>query len=168
MNGLPIRLLALEPHANGLAFAAFTEDGDLVDWGNFEARARGRAVMRQRSREMIHKLAPAVVGVEDIDQLDCRRSHRVRDIVRTLCQDALDCGLAVARVPRSLIHSDLLQTSVLPKKSSLEPHGSPAVQIGIIYQRTPAISIRKAIRIGFAVISSSRENSDARDVQKSI
>lgn len=163
MSRLHIWVLALEPHANGLAFAAFAEGGDLVDWGNFEARGPDGTVLRLKSRDLIYKLMPAVVAVEDVDQPGCKRSKRVRDMVRTMCQDALDTGHAVARVPRSLSRTMLERQSKISKCRWAAVSTSSKAHIDTVYRRTPAVAVRKSIRVGFAVITLSQKQPSLKD-----
>ncbi|GEM_PF-4124082 len=158
MTPLSIWVLAVEPHAHGLAFAAFAAGGDLVDWGSYDGRDCECSAMRQRCRRLVHELSPSIVGIEDVDQPDCVRSKRMRDLLRSVRQDVLDNGIAVVRVPRRLMRK---RVKGLDRHSSTLYHlsdRSSEVQYLSAHRSTRAVPVRKAMRIGLAVIATRRKS----------
>lgn len=152
MTELQIAVLAFEPHANGLAYASFAKGGDLIDWGSFDVRARRVGSKRRLCRQLVLKLAPATIGLEDVDQPDCRRSKRTRAFLRSIRQDVLDGGFQVARVPRDLIAQYALRRSnQATSQAALHRDFNQAAFLAI-HDRTRSVPVRKAMRIGLAVL----------------
>jgi hypothetical protein len=156
MTELSVAVLALEPHANGLAYASFAEGGDLVDWGSFDVRARPGASKRRVCRQLIHRLSPAIIGLEDVDQPDCRRSKRMQAFLRAIRQDVLDAGFKVVRVPRSLMAGQLLGLTDWPASRAFTPGCLSQSCFPSIYERIRSGPVRKAMRIGLVVLGVAR------------
>lgn len=152
MTELSIAVLALEPHANGLAYALFAEGGDLVDWGSFDVRARPGASQRRVCRQLVHRLSPAIIGLEDVDRPDCRRSKRMQAFLRAIRQDVLDAGFKVVRVPRSLMARHALGRTDRPDPCAFTRGGLSQSASLSTYHRTRSASVRKAMRIGLAIL----------------
>ncbi len=155
MIELQIEVLVLEPHANGLAFAVFAS-GELVDWGSLDVRAEKSASVRQQSRALARHLSPAIVGIEDVDQPDCKRGPRIRALLLAVRQDLLDDGFKLARLPRSAAHqSPSAQAANWRTYGSKRPRASPW-PLKQSPLKMSCAAVRKAIRFGQAICESSR------------
>jgi len=152
MTELSVAVLALEPHSNGLAYASFAEGGDLVDWGSFDIRSRQEGSKRRLCRQLVLKLSPAVIGLEDVDQPECRRSKRMRAFLRAISQDVLDAGFKVVRVPRGLIVVHVSGRTNRSAPRAFSSSGFSQSAFLSIYDRTRSVSVRKAMRIGLVVL----------------
>lgn len=158
MTELQIAVLAFEPHANGLAYASFANGGDLVDWGSFDVRAKRGGSKRRLCRQLALKLAPATIGLEDVDQPDCRRSMPMRAFLRSIRQDFLDGGFRVARVPRSALTKHASGGTRRPGPNVFICGGSSQSEFQIVCDRTRSASVRKAMRIGMVVLGRTRDD----------
>tara|TARA_R110000868_G_scaffold11516_7_gene56440 strand:+ start:41358 stop:41867 length:510 start_codon:yes stop_codon:yes gene_type:complete len=93
-------VLAIEPSSRGLCFAAFDEERNLLDWGGFEARLRKNQLCRQKARSLTRGFQPKYLVLEDGDAPTSTRKRRIRELLRTIGQDAADDGMTVSRIPR--------------------------------------------------------------------
>ena len=157
MIELQVELLALEPHSNGLAFATFAEDGDLIDWGSFDARHDKSASVRRRARKLTRLICPIVVAIEDIDRRECKRSPRIRALLHAIRQDLLDAGFKLARVPRGALQQSANNWSDFGGEARLTRFENMLKVSEQVSARTHSKAVRKAIRIGIAAFANTPE-----------
>jgi hypothetical protein len=96
-------ILALEPSSRGLCFVAFDKERHLIDWGGFEARALKNERCRRVARTLCCGFRPVHVVLEDGEAKSSRRRSRVRNLLRTITDDARLDGCSVVPVPREKV-----------------------------------------------------------------
>lgn len=160
MIELHVEVLTLEPHANGLAFATFAKDGDLIDWGSFDARHDKSVSVRRQARKLARLIGPGVIAIEDIDQRDCKRSPRIRALLHIIRQDLLDAGFKLARVPRGALQPPASNRADFKRGLRQARLARTLEASKQISARTPSKSVRKAIRLGIAVLANT-SNADS-------
>lgn len=111
-----IKVLALEPSTRGIAFAAFGNNGDLIDWGGRETRFAKNAKCRLEARIIARGFAPALIVIEDGDAPGSTRRARIRELLRALAQDLTDEGYVVGRLPRRRVREYFCRYSASSKE----------------------------------------------------
>ncbi len=92
------RILAIDPTHRGFGYVVL-EPELLVDWGICQVRADKTRRTIDRVSDLVRRLTPDVLVIEDIDHPDCRRGERVRELLHALESIARTWEIRLCRVP---------------------------------------------------------------------
>jgi hypothetical protein len=89
-------VFAIAPTSRGFGYVLFVARGQPVDWGVKETRRSKNRQAILKIKAMLVTIKPTVVVLEDRSHLTCRRSVRVRHLLKKVTDLAKAQGLAVA------------------------------------------------------------------------
>lgn len=98
MKAIP-SILAIDPTTYGLAFVAF-ERGELLDWGQRYQRREG-ADVRGLVDQLLDGTAADILVIEDPRDPGCRRSARIRSVLKTISAHVRERRIPVKAVARA-------------------------------------------------------------------
>jgi hypothetical protein len=97
-------VLALEPNWRGLAFVMFEKEGQLVDWGVYQARVAKNTRCLNKAHDLIKRFQPDYVVMEDPNGAKARRGIRVCVLLARLDAAAVRYGSTAAKISRGQIY----------------------------------------------------------------
>lgn len=97
------RILAVDPVSRGFGFAVLEEGDRLVDWGTRGARSDKEKTCVNKIAALWERYEPDLFVLEDYAARRCRRSARVRGLLRRIRGAAVRHGLRVRAVPRRAV-----------------------------------------------------------------
>lgn len=96
------RVLAIDPTHRGFGYVVLEEPDRLVDWGLCQQRSGQGSDGVRRVRDLVRRLSPDVLVIEDTRCGRCRRNERVRDfldrVAAATISDVRLCRVAAATV----------------------------------------------------------------------
>jgi hypothetical protein len=75
-------VLAIAPSSRGFGYVIFADRGTPVDWGVKEIRADKNRSALLKIEEMLRRIVPASLVIEDWEHKTCRRSLRVKLLLK--------------------------------------------------------------------------------------
>lgn len=99
------RILAIDPTHRGFGYVVLEEPGHLVDWGICQLRGDLGSGAALRVRDLLRRIAPDVLVVEDTNHHDCRRSQRVRTLLIGIATDAAALKVRTRPVPAAVVRA---------------------------------------------------------------
>ncbi|MBI1894645.1 MAG: hypothetical protein HYS14_11090 [Candidatus Rokubacteria bacterium] len=97
------RILAVDPVSRGFGFVVVEGRDRLVDWGTREARIDKEKTCLNKIAALWERYEPDVLVLEECAARGCRRSTRVRGLLRRLRMAAVRRGLRVRAIPRRAV-----------------------------------------------------------------
>ena len=96
-NGVTLSIAA---NTRGFGYVVFEHPDLIMDWGVKDVRKNKLRDSLLKARVLMHMLQPAVLVVEDVHHVSCRRSKRVRVLISKVAELGKRRGLEVVRVSR--------------------------------------------------------------------
>lgn len=94
-------VLAIAPVSRGFGFAVFETIRIPIDWDVKEVRTDKNAASLARAIALIEGYGPAVLVLEDWSDPSCKRTFRVKSLLRLIAAEAETRGVRVMRYPKS-------------------------------------------------------------------
>lgn len=106
MNNMKQRVISIDPHHRGFGFVVFEGSDCVLDSGLALVRAERGGKNAESLRRLARSLdfyQPDILIVEDRRAGGCRRTGRVRELIKAAEQLARDRGIGVRRVARRAV-----------------------------------------------------------------
>jgi hypothetical protein len=111
------RVLAIDPTHRGFGYVVLEEPDRLVDWGLCQLRTGQGMDAVDRVRDLIRRLAPDGLVIEDTDRGDCRRSDRVRGLLDRVTAAAAILKVRTHRVAAAAVRARFAELGATNKDS---------------------------------------------------
>ncbi|MBX3024694.1 hypothetical protein KF840_07275 [bacterium] len=99
------RILAIDPTHRGFGYVVLEGPDRLVDWGLSQWRSGEGTAAIKRVGDLIRRLAPDVLVIEDTSHRDCRRSQRVRRLLRGVAIAAAKLEICTRLLPAAVVRA---------------------------------------------------------------
>ncbi len=100
------RLLALDPNSRGFGYVVFEGPKRLVDWGLKHVGTENKNARTVREiRRLVEFSKPDVLVLEDVSLLDCRLRRRIRELITTVFQEAVNWPVRVVPISRQRVYA---------------------------------------------------------------
>jgi hypothetical protein len=99
------RILAIDPTHRGFGYVVIEGPDRLVDWGLCQQRSGQRSDAAHRVRDLVRRLVPDVLVIEDTGHCDCRRSERVRRLLHDIAIAAATLEIRTRLVPATVVRA---------------------------------------------------------------
>lgn len=129
------RILAVDSVSRGFGFVVLETPDRLVDWGTKEARIEKQKTRLNKIAALWERYESDLLVLEDYAARGCRRSARVRGLLRRIQAAAVRRGLLVRAVPRRAVRKafascgartkDEIARAVASEFPELAPHLPP-------------------------------------------
>jgi hypothetical protein len=98
-------ILALCPTSRGFGFVVLEGRNRTIDWGAKDARGDKNRVVLAKARELMRWYRPHLLVLENTDAPHCRRTDRIRNLHRQLCELASEQNISISQFCRSEIRA---------------------------------------------------------------
>ena len=111
----PRRILAIDLTSRGFGFVVF-EAGRPIDWGTTYTRGNRRAVVLRRLADLMRRLRPHRLLIEDYAAAESRRCRRVKQLLGAIERQASDLGVKARRVPDRAVRAHFCAAGAVTKR----------------------------------------------------